>query len=178
MRSAGPRRLKGCLAAAVMALAGFVPGSTAAQTGSVTPDSLNETYGAWTMKCGAGLTGCHVTQSMFAKDGNQRLMRVTVFSPPDGDGTTIFRALTPLGSRLSEGAVIEVDGGSQTKMAFATCLARGCLAETALTPELEADLTDGKTLAVMIVAAAGGKTIRFELSLDGFAPALERMSGF
>lgn len=178
MKSAGPGRLKGFMVALFVALAPLVPGGVSAQTGAVTPDSLNETYGAWEMKCGAGLTECHVTQSMFAQDGDRRLLRITIFSPPGGDGSMLFRALTPLGARLPNGAVVEVDGGSKITMPFVTCLARGCLAETPMTPELEAALRDGKTLAVMIVAATGGKTIRFELALGGLEPALDRMAGF
>ena len=78
---------------------------------------------------------------------------------------------------LIEAAVLVVDDGAPTSVPFLACWPRGCVAETALTPDLEAALRAGLTLAVLVVSAENGQTIRFELSLDGITRALDRLRG-
>ena len=68
-----------------------------------------------------------------------------------------------------------VDDGAPTSVPFLACWPRGCVAETALTPELEAALRAGLILAVVVESADTGQTVRFELSLDGMTRALDQL---
>lgn len=87
----------------------------------------------------------------------------------------LLRALAPLGAVLAEGAVLVVDDGAPETIPFLSCWPRGCVAETALTPDLEAALRAGLTLVVLVKSADTGQTVRFELSLDGITRALDEL---
>ena len=167
------RRLTATSLAVGALLAGPLAGEVA---GQAVPDSLNETYGTWDIRCGAGLTGCHVVQALTPKNSDKPVVRVTLFRPGGKAGALMLRALTPLGARLRAGTVVEIDGGTKLKMPIATCLDRGCLSEATVTPAQEVEMRTGTILAVMVVASEGGKTIRFELALDGVGAAIDRMN--
>ena len=163
------------LLAAVALLAGLSTGPAAAQESTTAPDALSETYGSWTLRCGAERTGCHVFQALYRTDDKARLIQVTLFSPPGAEGAMFLRALTPLGAVLAQGAVLAVDDGAPTSVPYIACWPRGCVAETALAPDLEAALRAGLILAVLVVSADTGQTVRFELSLDGMTRALDEL---
>ena len=177
MTAGSVRRKALTLLAAGALLAGLSAGPAAAQESATSPDALSETYGSWSLRCGAEGAGCHVFQALYRAKDKARLVQVTLFSPPDADGALLLRALTPLGAVLIEAAVLVVDDGAPTNISYISCWPRGCVAETALTPDLEAALRAGLTLAVLVVSAENGQTIRFELSLDGITRALDRLRG-
>ena len=166
------RRTLTLLVAGIL-LAGIPTEPAAAQESTTAPDALSETYGAWTLRCGAERTGCHVFQALYRVDDKARLIQVTLFSPPGAEGEMFLRALTPLGAVLSGGAALVVDDGAPTSVPFLACWPRGCVAETALTPDLEAALRAGLILAVLVQSADTSQTVRFELSLDGITRALD-----
>lgn len=148
--------------------------SVPAQNDSQSPDSLRETYGPWVVACGAERTGCHMFQALQRAKDNARLVQMTVFAP--AEGSQLMRALVPLGAKISAGAVVQVDENPPVTMPFDSCWQRGCIAELALTAELEAQLRGGEKLAVSVEAADTGRTVRFELALKGFAKAVDRLN--
>lgn len=156
-------------------LAGIPTEPAAAQESPTTPDALSETYGSWTLRCGPERAGCHVFQALYRADDKARLIQVTLFSPPGAEGEMFLRALTPLGAVLAGGAVLAVDDDAPTSVPFLACWPRGCVAETALAPDLEAALRAGLSLAVAVESADTGQTVRFELSLDGITRALDEL---
>ena len=168
------RRTLTLLAAGTL-LAGLSAGPGATQESAASPDALSEIYGSWSLRCGAEGAGCHVFQALYRTKDKARLVQVTLFSPPDAEGGLLLRALTPLGAVLTKGAVLVVDDGAPTSVPFLACWPRGCVAETALTPDLEAALRAGLTLAVLVQSADTGQTVRFELSLDGITRALDEL---
>ncbi len=177
MTAGSVRRKALTLLAAGALLAGLSAGPAATQESATSPDALSETYGSWSLRCGAEGAGCHVFQALYRVTDKARLVQVTLFSPPDAEGALLLRALTPLGAVLTGGAILAVDDGAPTSVPFLACWPRGCVAETALTPDLEAALRAGLTLAVLVENADTGQTVRFELSLDGITRALDRLRG-
>ena len=163
------------LLAAGALLVGLAAGPAAAQESTTAPDSLSETYGSWTLRCGAEGAGCHVFQALYRAKDKARLVQVTLFGAADDGGGLLLRALTPLGAVLSGGAALVVDDGAPTSVPFLACWPRGCVAETTLTPDLEAALRAGLILAVVVESADTGQTVRFELSLDGMTRALDQL---
>lgn len=163
------------LLAAGALLAGLTASPAATQESTTAPDALSETYGAWTLRCGAGRTGCHVFQALYRAKDKARLVQVTLFGAADDGGGLLLRTLTPLGAVLSGGATLMIDDGAPTSVPFLACWPRGCVAETTLTPDLEAALRAGLTLAVVVESADTGQTVRFELSLDGMTRALDQL---
>ena len=175
MKVGGMRNRTLALLAAGTLLVGLTTGPAAAQESTTAPDALTESYGAWTLRCGAERVGCHVFQALYRAKDKARLVQVTLFSAPDAEGGLLLRALTPLGAVLAAGAALMVDDGAPTSVPFLACWPRGCVAETALTPGLEAALRAGLILAVVVESADTGQTVRFELSLDGMTRALDQL---
>ena len=165
------------LLAAGALLTGLSIGPAVTQESTTAPDDLSETYGSWILRCGADRTGCHVFQSLFRAEDNAKLLQVTLLPANDGEEALVLRALTPLGAVLADGAALEIDEIEAPTAPFLTCLRRGCIAETPLVPELEAAMRGGETLAVSVVGTENGRTVRFELSLDGITRALDRLRG-
>jgi len=175
MKISSMRRRTLTLLAAGALLAGLSAGPGATQESATAPDALSEIYGSWTLRCGAERTGCHVLQALYRAKDNARLVQVTLFSPPDAEGAMFLRVLTPLGAVLTGGAALAIDDGAPVSVPFLACWPRGCVAEAALTPDLEAALRTGLTLAVVVESADTGQTTRFELSLDGITRALDEL---
>jgi len=175
MKVSSIRRRTLTLLAAAALLAGLPTGPAAAQESTTSPDALSATYGSWTLRCGAERAGCHVFQALYRAKDKVRLVQVTLFDAVDDGGGLLLRALTPLGAVLTGGAILAVDDGAPTTVPFLACWPRGCVAETALTPDLEAALRAGLTLAVLVESADTGQIVRFELSLDGITRALEQL---
>ena len=172
MKVGGMRGRTLTLLVAGILLAGL-PRPAVVQESATAPDALSETYGAWTLRCGAERTGCHVFQALYRADDKARLIQVTLFSPPGAEGAMFLRALTPLGAVLTDGATLIVDDAEPESAPYVACWPRGCVAETALAPDMEAALRAGLTLAVLVVSADTRQTVRFELSLEGISRALD-----
>jgi invasion protein IalB len=163
--------------AAWAVLAGLSASPAVSQEATATaPDEISETYGAWTLRCGPGETRCHVLQALIRPKDKARLLQVTLFSPPGAEGALFLRALTPLGGMLTDGLALIVDEAEPKNAPFVSCWPRGCIAEMPLSSRLEKSLRAGKTLAIQVVSAENGQTVRFELSLDGISAALNRFS--
>jgi invasion protein IalB len=167
------RRTLSLLAASIL-LTGLAAGPVATQETSEAPDSLSEIYGSWTLSCGPERSGCHVFQALLRAKDKARMVQVTMLAASEGDGL-VLRALTPLGAKLASGAELIIDDDEPISVPFDSCWQRGCIAETPLTPKLEAALRDGLVLAVVVVSSDTDQTIRFELSLAGVKRALEQL---
>ncbi len=139
------------------------------------PDVMSETYGSWDLRCGPEGARCHVFQALYRAKDKDRLVQVTLFSPPEAKGGLFLRSLTPLGAVKTGGAVLMIDDCAPTSFPYVACWRRGCVAETALTTDLEAALRAGLILAVLVKSADTGQTVRFELSLKGITRALEQL---
>ena len=168
------RRVLTLLAAGAL-LTNLSAGPAAAQESAAAPDTLSETYGSWTLRCGPEGAGCHVFQALYRAKDNARLVQVTLFRPPEAEGAMFLRALTPLGAVLTGGAILAIDDGASVSVPYLACWQRGCVAETALSSDLEAALRAGLSLAVVVQSADTDQTVRFELSLDGITRALDQL---
>ena len=172
MKPGNTRRRTLSLLAASILVTGLSAGPVATQETTDAPDSVTEIYGAWTLNCGPDRTGCHAFQALHRAKDKARLVQVTMLDTDEG---LVLRALTPLGTKLAEGAVLSIDEIASDTVPFDTCWQRGCVAETPLTDELDAALRAGTTLAVEVIASDTGQPIRFELTLDGVNRALRRL---
>lgn len=174
-RKLGSPSLALLVAAAVVGVP--APAPVTAQSGKAAetqaPDERTETYGSWTLRCGAEASSCHVFQALFRTEDGAQLVRVTLFA--DENGQMLLRVLAPLGADLAAGVPLGVDEGAIAMLPFRSCWPHGCIAETALTSDIEAELRGGEVLSASVVGADTGQTVRFEFALNGLARALERM---
>lgn len=149
------------------------PAPLIAQEDAQSPDQVSESYGSWMLRCGAARTDCRILQELVRAEDGARLVRVTVFRGED-DGL-LLRVLTPLGAHLDSGVSLLVDEAELPALSYDSCWQAGCVAQRALTAGLETALREGEALAVSVVGADTGQAVRFELALNGFTRALDRM---
>ena len=76
MKVGGMRNRTLALLAAGTLLVGLTTGPAAAQESTTAPDALTESYGAWTLRCGAERVGCHVFQALYRAKDKARLVQV------------------------------------------------------------------------------------------------------
>src|SRR5699024_583652 len=99
-----------------------VSGTAAAQSSSATPgsDDIKVTqHQDWTVRCGesAGTTNCEMTQVVNNPDSDTPVMRVIMGYPPQLD-TAAMVFILPLGTQLTPGVRITVDGGQPLRIPF------------------------------------------------------------
>ena len=135
----------------------------------------NPIIGSWTLCYGPAGTRCHVFQALYRVKEKARMIQVTLLRAAGEGGGLALRAQTPLGTALSKRVSLAVDDAAPIGVPYIACWPRGCAAETAPAPDLEAALRAGQTLAVPVVGADTDPTVRFEVALDGFSRAFDRL---
>ena len=149
---------------------------TKAEPKAAAPDKISETYGAWTLTCGAKRQGCHISQALFRRKDKARILNVAVYRGAGKNKPLIFRTLAPLGLKLSAGVSVTIDKGKPAKIPFIACLRIGCIADVPLNDGLEKALRAGKAMQVDLTAFAQSRKIQMKLNLNGFSRALDRLN--
>lgn len=141
------------------------------------PTYIKETYGEWQLKCfrsEAEEDPCQMFQLLKEEAGNP-IAEFSIFPLPDqaqaAAGATI---VVPLGTLLSEGIKMSVDGGQVKSYTFSFCSIVGCYARVGLT---QADIDvfkRGASANLQIVPAqAPDQKVNITASLTGFTAAFE-----
>lgn len=156
---------------AAMALMG---GTASAQ--QAVPDTLTETYSAWTVQCRAGedkQRQCAMTQMLTREEGGERLLLVELAIGEDKQPSMTI--LTPFGLQVARGAQLRTDEDEPRNLEFFTCVPTGCiLRQTLGEPELAA-LRRGAVLTANFIIARGGEPFALQVSLEGFSAAYRRL---
>jgi invasion protein IalB len=159
-------------------LAETAPRTTSASTSAQLPNgasSITETYGDWTIACGIenGLKLCTLSQAQGNKETGQRSFAIELRTP--SDGKTEGTILMPFGLKLEAGAILKLDDKDLGQgVRFSTCVPQGCLLPVSF-PSVATDaMRKGKTLVVAALNLSNGQAVTFNVSLNGFAAALDR----
>jgi invasion protein IalB len=116
---------------------------------------------------------CTLSHQQFDQAKNQRLLAIELSSQTgeDASGTIAL----PFGLELSAGITLSVEEKpAQTKMAFKTCFAVGCLVPVNWEKTFIARLKANKTLQISAVASDTQQPVNFTISLRGFSSAISR----
>lgn len=165
------------LAAAVFAAMVFLGGEPVAHAQQAAqPPAENQQ--SWTVNCSAqGASGdlvCTMSQVLIARNTGQRVLAAIVFRDAEADGALKMRLGLPHGIQLPEGATIWIDSGERATHVISTADQNGSYANVTLDDALVAGLKSGQLLNVMVKAASGDEVI-FQLSLKGFSAALDKI---
>lgn len=129
----------------------------------------------WTKVCGKDertkTEVCYTTRD-FVTDKGQRVFAVAVYDAKGKGAQTVLRILTPLGFLVPPGIRITVDKGQPVTGRYATCLAHGCFAETAVKDDFIASLKKGTALNVSARNQAG-VVVTFAVPTEGFTKAFD-----
>jgi len=139
--------------------------------------ALNETYRDWIVSCAVqnGARVCAASQAQTQQNSGQRVLAIEITTPSQGAATGTL--VLPFGLALDAGVTLQVDDRPATKpLRFRTCLPAGCTVPLAFDPAMLTALRAGTTLKVRAVAAADGAEALLPISLQGLAPALDRLT--
>jgi invasion protein IalB len=138
--------------------------------------AINEVYGDWTVDCRItdGQKLCALSQSQGDSRTNQRVFAIELRAPKDGkaEGTILM----PFGVKLENGAVLKLDDKDLGQgLRFSTCVPSGCLLPISFPTVATDAMKSGKTLTAAALNLSSGEIISFNIVLNGFGPALERI---
>lgn len=139
--------------------------------------SINETYGDWTVDCRLvdGQKRCQLSQAQGNNQTGQKVFAIELRTPKDGktEGTILM----PFGLNLDAGAVLKLEDKDLGKgVHFSTCVPQGCLLPVSF-PIVATDAMKKATkLTIASLNLSSGEAVTFNISLNGFAAALARVS--
>ncbi|GES41248.1 invasion protein [Rhizobium dioscoreae] len=136
--------------------------------------SLQETYQDWHVACNQRdkAASCALSQDQTQQNG-QRLLAVEMQMRPDG--SALATLLLPFGIVLDSGVTPNIDDQPPLKpVRFRTCLPNGCIALLPIDAPTLAKLRTGSRLNLKVVAD-GGNALGFQVSLQGFSAAADRV---
>jgi len=155
------------------------PAQEPAGTEPVTPQPGDITiteHGDWELRCETP-ENCFMYQLTRDAELNP-VAEVSIVALPDGGqaaaGVTI---VTPLGTLLSEGVLLQVDSGRAVKYDFGWCTRAGCFARFGLTAQELDNMRRGNTARIRIVAVSSPeRPVLLDVSLTGFTAAFNDMT--
>jgi invasion protein IalB len=139
--------------------------------------AVNEVYGDWTVDCriNDGQKLCLLSQSQGDSRTNQRVFAIELRAPKDGrvEGTILM----PFGVKLENGAVLKLDEKDLGQgLRFSTCVPAGCLLPVSFPTVATDAIKGGKTLTAAALNLSSNDVVSFNIALNGFGPALDRLA--
>lgn len=187
---AGRRAMSGrgrrALFAAALALAPMAMSAARARAQDAAPSALSETYGDWVVQCaavqgqpqgeaGEAKNNCQMSQELRQGKTGQRALLV-VLNRQGKDKTLSGTIIAPFGLNLQVGLSLLVKQDVYIKSAYKTCLPQGCIAPIVANGQFEAALRENEKLIVAMTASDTGQPVRLDVSLQGFAQGLDRLT--
>jgi invasion protein IalB len=136
--------------------------------------AISETYGDWTLNCGADKSAkfCTLSQTQVNKEG-QRAFAFELRMAKDGSGEGTI--LMPFGLKLDAGVILKLDDQSIGEgLRFSTCMAQGCLLPVSFPSAGMDAIRHAKTFTVGALNVNNNQLLTIGISLNGFAVALDR----
>jgi invasion protein IalB len=137
---------------------------------------VRETFGDWEVRCAPEGDECFMYQLALDTKKNP-VAEVSILKLPEASeaaaGVTV---VTPLGTLLTAGVGVQVDGGEARRYPFGYCIQVGCFARFGLAqPSLDA-MKRGRTGKLTLVSvAAPNAPLTLDLSLAGFTAAYDSL---
>lgn len=141
--------------------------------------SLQETYDDWRVACLQNKENeghiCSLSQTQRRQGDGARILSMELVV--DGDDERVKgRLILPFGLRLADGATLRIDEQDDVvPVSFSTCLKVGCIVPLSFTGERLAALRQGDRMNVETAAINNDQPFVFQVSLKGFAAALDRV---
>jgi invasion protein IalB len=139
--------------------------------------SITETYGDWTVDCrlNEGQKFCVISQAQGNGQTGQRTFAIELRAPKDGKAEG--NILMPFGLKLDAGAILKLDDKDLGQgVRFSTCVPQGCLLPVSFPTVATDAMKKAKTLTVASLNLSSGEAVTFNISLNGFAAAIGRVS--
>jgi invasion protein IalB len=142
---------------------------------------------AWVVRCddikeGEKVVGkyCEMAQSISVAEKGadpstaQRLVEMAIGYPPTEKAKASVVVVLPLGIRVDEKLILEIDGRKEQSFDIRHCEASGCVALFTLSDKEITKLAKSNAMSIKTQAATG-QPVTIELSLSGFANAHDQI---
>ena len=158
--------------------AGSAEAPTSASGDPLTASELNETYGAWTLRCESRPGGadqapqeqCFIFQNVVMKQSGQRVFNIAIGYVPETERPIALLTL-PLGISLPPGVRLRVPDLPPMEFLIERCIPAGCRAGAQISEELAEALGTHATATVEFQDGSR-QDLSVQLSLKGFSEAL------
>ena len=138
--------------------------------------SLSESYQDWQVRCVSTGNGPRCAMSQMQVDPKTRKRILTIELRFD-EGKVSGALIAPFGLALAKGVSLKVDEkGSETPLAFSTCVPAGCVVPLDLDAGMTGSLVSGEVMTVVVIANDTQQPLSFSISLKGFSPAWARLA--
>ena len=137
---------------------------------------VKDTFGDWQVRCAPDGKECFIYQ-LAVDQAKNPVAEVSILKLPEqSEADAGVTVVTPLGTLLTTGVIVQVDGGEQRQYPFAWCSQMGCFARFGLTkPSIDA-LKRGKGGKITLVSVGRPETpVVLALSLSGFTAAFDSL---
>jgi invasion protein IalB len=133
---------------------------------------VRDTFDDWEVRCAPEGDDCFLYQLALDSDGNPVAEFSLVRLPAGGQAAAGATVVTPLGTLLPAGLVMQIDTGEARQYPFTFCSQVGCFAQVALTQQSVSALQRGRTARLEVTSIAAPETpVQLDISLIGFTAA-------
>jgi invasion protein IalB len=138
---------------------------------------VRDTFGDWEVRCAPNGDECFMYQLAMDSQNNP-VAEVSILKLPEsGEAAAGVTMVTPLGTLLQSGVVVQVDQGEARQYPFNWCSQVGCFARFGLTQQTINGMKRGKAATVMLASVAAPETpVRLNMSLTGFTAAYDSLT--
>lgn len=149
-----------------------------AETGAEEAPQVTVTeHGDWQVRCETTSGNCFMYQLARNGAGNPVAEIRIVRLPETGEAAAGVTVITPLGSLLSEGLVLQVDDAEARQYPFNWCVQSGCFSQFGMTAAEVTAMRAGNVARMRIVAvSAPDQPVILDVSLTGFTAAHNALS--
>ena len=163
--------------AAMLAAAGAWSQELDAPAETAQPEMEMKVYQDWELRCEAGADQCFIYQ-MVRNAAESPVAEIRIVNiEPRGEAVAGATVVTPLGSLLDAGVVLQIDDREARKYPFNWCTRAGCFSQFGFTEEEVAAMKAGNVVKMRLISvSAPDQPILLDVSLSGFTAAYDEMS--
>lgn len=137
---------------------------------------VRETFGDWQIRCAPEGDDCFMYQLALDDDDNPVAEFSLLKLPAEAEGAAGVTVVTPLGTLLPAGLVLQIDSGEQRQYPFSWCSQVGCFARFGLDDASINNMKRGNAGSVTLVSVAAPEApVTLAISLSGFTAAYDSL---
>jgi len=138
---------------------------------------IRDTFGDWQVRCDPEGKECFLYQLALDSEKNP-VAEVSILKLPEAaEADAGVTVVTPLGTLLPSGVVVQIDTGEQRQYPFAWCSQVGCFARFGLArPSIDAMKRGNAGKLTLHAIAAPEQAVTLALSLTGFTAAWDSLA--
>jgi invasion protein IalB len=139
-------------------------------------ECLRDKFGDWEVRCAPDGKECFMYQLALDQQKNP-VAEVSILKLPEAaEADAGVTVVTPLGTLLTAGVMLQVDGGERRQYPFAWCSQIGCFARFGLAKPSLDGMKRGKAGTITLVSVGAPQApVTLALSLSGFTAAYDSL---